>query len=423
MLFWLFQYILRRVSIVYLAVTYTLLFVGLYFQVFLLYTFIEFILDEKEEGKQLADTARDYEPSVSVLVPCYNEEATVAGTLDSLLTLDYPIHKLNIIVIDDGSTDDTARVLENYAHYPQITLLYKENEGSKYHALNKGLEYVETEIVGCLDADSFVQPNTLREMIQVFTLPNTDAVIPTLLIHTPRNLLQRIQKVEFEMGLFFKKMFDLIDGLYIAPGPFSLFRREVFEELGNYRHAHNTEDCEIALRMRKHFKNIRHAQQAVVYTVGVPKFKQLFRQRVRWVYGGLRNKMDYSDMMFNRKYGDLGMFVMPFSLISQYIVSIAVVALLISTIVNIITRINQVVQAGTFSWSLFSFGGNPVLWINLLLLVIVLLTIYIGRYMIGFRKRITLDMFYGIILLGFISPLWVVTSVWHTLRPYNRSWY
>lgn len=408
---------------VYPFIVYPLLFVGLYFQVFLLYTFIEFLLREEEGGNDLQELPDKDLPSVTIMVPCYNEETTVAGTLDSLLHLDYPQDKLQIVVINDGSTDNTAEVLATYTHHKQILIIHKENEGSKYHALNRGLEYAQTDVVGCLDADSFVEKQTLREMIKIFNIPHTDAVIPTLLIHDPVNVLQTMQKVEFEMGLFFKKMFDEMDGLYIAPGPFSLFRRDVFRELGNYKHAHNTEDCEIALRMQKHHKRIRHAEKGIVYTVGVPKFKPLFRQRVRWVYGGIRNKIDYRELMFNKEYGDLGMFVLPFSLISQYLVSAALVGLVISTGFNLVTRIIQIIEAGTFSFSLFSFGGNAFTWLNLILLVIVFGSIYMGRVMIGKEQKITFDMFYGIVLLGFISPLWVGMSVYNSFRSHEQSWY
>ncbi|HXK31708.1 MAG TPA: glycosyltransferase family 2 protein, partial [Candidatus Paceibacterota bacterium] len=120
---------------------------GLYFEVFLLISFFE-----KRPSKKSDAVPRRF-PTVSIIVPCYNEERTIAATVQSLLALEYPKKKLDIVVVDDGSTDGTRTIAERFAKkYPQVRYFYKEN-GGKYTALNFGIEVSHGNIVGCLDAD------------------------------------------------------------------------------------------------------------------------------------------------------------------------------------------------------------------------------------------------------------------------------
>src|ERR1051325_5578804 len=127
---------------------YAALFLALFFEVFLLISFLE-----KRPASRTAALPKRY-PSTTIIVPCWNEERTIGGTLDSLLALDYPQDKLTIMVVDDGSKDNTGAVAAQYAqmHPGRIEYHYKEN-GGKWTALNYGLERTQAELVGCLDAD------------------------------------------------------------------------------------------------------------------------------------------------------------------------------------------------------------------------------------------------------------------------------
>ena len=145
-------------------VMYVLLFCSLYFEIFLLTTYIE-----KRETIKTEYLKRNEEnwPSTTIIVPCWNEGNTVIATVNSILNLDYPKDKLSISIIDDGSTDNTLSVLEIFRNNPQIKIHHKEN-GGKYTALNFGIENSDSELVGCLDADSFVQKDALKNMIPYF---------------------------------------------------------------------------------------------------------------------------------------------------------------------------------------------------------------------------------------------------------------
>src|SRR5690606_33425680 len=137
----------------------------------------------------------------------------------------------------------------------------------KYTALNLGLQHVDTDLVGCLDADSFVHPEALNRIVPYFDKKDVMAVTPAIKIHEPRSLLQIVQKVEYSWGIFLRKMLSYLGAIYVTPGPFSIFRTAVFKKLGGYKHAHFTEDFEIALRMQSHSMKIANAHDAHVYTV------------------------------------------------------------------------------------------------------------------------------------------------------------
>src|SRR3989344_2493186 len=170
---------------------YVCLFIALYFEVFLMISFFE-----KKPFKKDAALPRYY-PSVSMLVPCFNEEKTLAGTIESLLALQYPKNKLEIVVINDGSTDSTAEIARGYAErYPsQIRFLQKEN-GGKYTALNLGIERSGGELIGCLDADSFAAPDALLEAVKMFEGdPGIMAITPPMQVYKPRRMLELMQSV------------------------------------------------------------------------------------------------------------------------------------------------------------------------------------------------------------------------------------
>lgn len=176
---------------------YAALFFALFFEVFLLISFFEKRPEVKSPG-----LPKRY-PTVAVLVPCWNKGATLAPTIHSLLQLDYPKDKLSIVIIDDGSTDNTWEAAQEFASNPQVKLYRKENEGSKFSALNFGLAHTDSELVGCLDADSFVEKDALIEMVKAFEAdPEAYAAAPSMKVNQPRTMLELMQAVEYTFGIF-----------------------------------------------------------------------------------------------------------------------------------------------------------------------------------------------------------------------------
>jgi poly-beta-1,6-N-acetyl-D-glucosamine synthase len=406
---------------------YTSLFVSLFFEVFMLITFFE--VREGLKRERTSDESPTHFPSVTVIVPCFNEESTVQATIHSLLALDYPKDRLKLMIVDDGSTDGTQKVLKEFSKNPQIQTFKKEN-GGKHTALNLALKHVTTDLVGCLDADSFVDSRALRRIVTQFSDPEIMAVTPAVRIHEPKTLLQHIQKVEYTWGVLFRRLLASIDGLYVTPGPFSIFRVEVFQKLGGYRHAHHTEDLELAMRLQKNGYKITNALGAYVYTVGPEKLKGLYKQRVRWTYGFLNNAIDYREMFFNPKFGNIGVFVLPVATLSVFTTLYAFGRLLWSMLNRIGNEIIKFQAVGfqwqapgfhpTLDWFTFTMSTTFVLTMTGVLLGITILAFAIQT--VEGRFTLSRGVFYYLTLYFLIVPLWLAKATYSTLSRKSISW-
>ncbi len=400
-----------------------LLFIALYFELFLLVTFFESLS---------SITTKTGEPSIfptaTVIVPCFNEEKTVAATIHSLLALDYPKEKLSIFIVNDGSTDGTWKEIQQFKNNPQIKLFQKENEGSKYTALNLGLSHCTSEIVGCLDADSFVDPSALKKIVKRFEQPEVMAVTPAIVVDSPKTLVQLIQKTEYNFSVLIRKVFALIGSVYITPGPFSFFRKRVFDELGPYKHAHNTEDLEIGLRMQTKNFVIDNAHDAYVYTVGPSTLRGLFKQRLRWVHGFLENAIDYRFLFFKKGYGNLSFFILPVALFSIFSALYLTGYMLSTATLALIDKVKEVSTLGfssliphiSFNWFYFHTETTTLIAFFMILLTITL--ILSGKYIAERRLAFSRDILYFIFLYGLIAPWWLLKAVYNTAFSRKTSW-
>ncbi len=407
-------------------VTYVFLFASLNFEVFLLMTYFENRLKIMQENILVALGVKKY-PTVTIIVPCWNEERTVSKTIYSLLSLDYPKSKLKVMIVDDGSTDRTWDNIQKFKNNPQIEMHHKEN-GGKYTALNFGLSRLKTDLVGCLDADSYVHKDALKNIVVYFQDKETMTVTPSVKLWKPRGPLQLLQKVEYGFGIFTRKMFHYMQAVYITPGPFSIFRREVFEKLGGYEHAHNTEDIEIALRMQKNGYKIAHAHNAMVYTVPPNTLRKLLKQRIRWSHGFIKNAMDYREMFFNKKYGNLGIFILPMASIS--IISVLSIAGI--SIFNLGHMLfDQYIRIQTVGWDFHPLAFNfDWFYINTKLLAFVGIVTTIGTVtMLLISKKMSegkldigMDLIYFLVLYMFIAPLWIGKALFNSVFSIKASW-
>jgi cellulose synthase/poly-beta-1,6-N-acetylglucosamine synthase-like glycosyltransferase len=364
-------------------------------------------------------------PSVSIIVPVWNEETTVLKTIFSILKLNYPKDKLSIFIVDDGSTDNTWSVLQRFSRSKQIKLLRKEN-GGKYTALNYALEFVDSELVGCLDADSFVHPEALKRIVAQFEDSEMMAVTPSIKIFEPKGLLGLIQKAEYMFGIFLRKVFSSLNAIYITPGPFSIFKRSVFREIGGYKHAYNTEDMEIGMRMQKNKMKIGNVHNAFVYTVAPTTLKTLYIQRLRWVYGFIKNAIDYRDMFFKPQYGNLGMVVLPaagFSLLSTVYFFGATITSWINTLIN---NINQISTVGfswpSFNFDFFYFNTDMVLFVSLIAITGTLFIIMTSRGLAEEESRFGLDSVLFLVFYAALAPLWMTRAIYNVIFSQKTKW-
>ena len=282
--------------------------ISLYFTIFWIIIFItsRFAL-KKQEIKRIHLKKNPY---VSVIIPAYNEEDTIEMTINSVLNLNYPKNKLEIIVVNDGSTDKTGKVVKGVIakNKGRIILINQKNKG-KAASLNNALKISKGEFFACLDADSSVEPKTLRKMLRLYEKENDDDLIivtPALKVKEPKTLLQRLQRLEYLISLFIARLMSHLDCIYVAPGPFSLYRKKDIIKLGGFDEENLTEDQEIAYRAQKYHYKIKQCYNAYVHTVAPHNLKGLYKQRNRWFKGSLHNLIKYRKLVLNKTYGDFG---------------------------------------------------------------------------------------------------------------------
>lgn len=417
--------LVKAMELIPVIIFYTFIFLSVYAQVFFFVTFIE---NRKRIVIRDEEIKLGSYPTVTIVVPCWNEEKTVEKTVSSLLNLNYPKDKINIFLIDDGSTDGTLSVINRFKGYSNVRVFSKEN-GGKYTALNLGIKNSRADFFGCLDADSFVEKDALVRIMSYFEKDSDAmAVVPSVTVHDPKNYIQYAQKTEYSMGVYFKKMLDFLGAIHVTPGPFTIFNKKVFSDLGPYKHGHNTEDMEIAFRMQKNKYKIVHCNDAYVYTKTPVSIKKLYKQRVRWIYGFINNIIDYRNVLFRKKYGNFALFTLPVGIVS----SLSVSYLFGQTAYNIIKflyyKIVQFEVLG-FNFSIKNFNFDPffintqtVVFLIISLYFFIIFAIFFGKKMTKENNKFSLNELFYFPVFSMIAPFWLLKGVYNTILSRRPSW-
>jgi poly-beta-1,6 N-acetyl-D-glucosamine synthase len=228
-------------------------------------------------------------PPVSILIPAYNEAEVIGHAIESLLQLDYPTYE--VIVVDDGSTDDTlevARHWEGEASGVEVRVLTKRN-GGKASALNAGIARSKYPFVMCMDADSWVDPGSLKAAMPHFRDAAVGAVAGNVKVANRENLLTRLQALEYIEGLNMpRRAQGFIAAVNIVPGPVGVFRREALEEVGGYDTDTFAEDADLTLQLITSGWKIIYEDQAITWTQAPTRALDLIQQRYRWTRGILQ---------------------------------------------------------------------------------------------------------------------------------------
>ncbi len=276
---------------------------------FLLYVMVLFLLiylDKGDFGKARYPKVFD---SVSIIVPVYNSMGTIKNCVSSMKKIKYS-GKLDLIFIDDGSTDGSREFLEKQKGIKLIKM--KKNVG-KATALNTAIKQVSTKYVACMDSDTYPEPDVLMKTLGYFEEKDVGAVTCLILPDKKGSILQRIQFFEYatSFGLW-TTILSYINSMTMIPGPMTIFKRSVFDKVGYYDAENLTEDMEIGLRLQKYGYKIRVCYEAKAYTDIPDTWQKLFKQRDRWYRGRIFNLMNYRELFFNKNNKDLGFFSIPY---------------------------------------------------------------------------------------------------------------
>ncbi len=377
-----------------------------------LFTAIFFLLTLFENKDKIASPRPRAYPTVTVVVPAYNEQKTIAKTLKSLVDLDYPKDKLTIMVVDDGSKDRTYEISKNFERFG-VKVFRKEN-GGKASALNFALRSSDSDLFAALDADSFASSQALKEMVGYFEDKNVMAVTPSLKVHDPKNTLQRIQYVEYLIGIFLRKVFAFLGSIHVTPGPLTIYRKSFFDKYGGYDEHNLTEDIEIALRIQEKNYIIENSVSASVFTVSPKKFKPLLKQRLRWYIGFTENVMNYRGL-FHPKHGNLGLFVLPASFFSVLLVLITLFYTSYKIVTRTIIQNYQNLASINFEfWRLFQNMSFDTFYMGFnSLTVLSLCSLFLGIGIVVIAKRLSKEktkirFFYFLYLIVY----WALFGFW-----------
>jgi len=270
--------------------------------------------------KKLFDYPIGMAKPVSIVIPCYNEGETIGEAIESLLNLDYPKNMIEIIVVDDKSSDNSAEIVSTYAKkYKNVRLIInKRNSGGAAEPTNIGIKAAKFDYIAVADADSAPSKDALIKMIGFLQEDEkVGAVSCAILSKTPHTFMQKLQQIEYFMIGFNRKLLDLVDSVYVTPGPFALYKKKVLFEVGLFDINNMTQDIEIVWRLLSYGYKARMCLSARVYTTTPTKFKLWWKQRVRWNIGGTQCIIKYGGIVFRK--GMLGGFIIPFFSLSLFI--------------------------------------------------------------------------------------------------------
>jgi cellulose synthase/poly-beta-1,6-N-acetylglucosamine synthase-like glycosyltransferase/peptidoglycan/xylan/chitin deacetylase (PgdA/CDA1 family) len=262
------------------------------------------------------------QPGVSVIIPAYNESMSVVETVYSVLKSNYP--KLEIIVVNDGSKDNTLELLQSkFTHHPKVTIVDQVN-GGKSSASNNGITHAKYDFIMSIDADTYMKVDTIEFMMRNFINENIAGVAGNVHIGNYDNFLTQTQRSEYIYSqVFDKEIHSLLNSIPVVPGAIGIWRKSVLLEVGGYTSETLAEDTDLTLKIRKLGYKIVFERAAVVVTEAPATMREFLKQRNRWMYGTLQCIWKHKEMVFNPKYGYLGLVILPEIIFSFLFIGLA----------------------------------------------------------------------------------------------------
>lgn len=244
-----------------------------------------------------------YLPTFSVVMPAYNEANTIRRTLESLTRVRYPQDRVEFILMDDGSKDETVAIAQAFCRESGLRLqtVTQENMG-KAHTLNRGMrEFATGDLVMCLDADSSLHPDALKNAAHYFIDPKVVALSANVKIRPQPTLFNLIQRFEYLVCYQMKRAQTVFNIEYIIGGIGSTFRRSALERVGYYDTDTITEDIDLTMKLlqlgnKKH--RVIYGSDVIAYTESVLDLSGLIRQRFRWKYGRAQTFIKNRNLFF-----------------------------------------------------------------------------------------------------------------------------
>ncbi|WP_297523168.1 glycosyltransferase family 2 protein [Thermococcus sp.] len=287
-------------------------------------------------------------PTVSVVVPAYNEERGIGRAIECILENDYPKDKLEVIVVDDGSTDKTAEIASRYP----VRLIRNKKNLRRGGAIYEGIKNAKGDIVITIDADTYPQKGALRYLSSEFQDDNVGAVCGFLIPTESRGFLGRQQTVEYLLGFAYNKHLRANTGWMLIPsGAFSAYRRELLEDSNPIDTL--AEDFDMGLHVHKKGYELKYAPWAKARTEVPLTMRGYLRQRLRWSLGGLQVLAKHRDMMMSKQKLSVGFWGLPYHYIIGYVIPpMELLGIAMLPVLPLFSQISWSTVTGLFFWLL-----------------------------------------------------------------------
>jgi cellulose synthase/poly-beta-1,6-N-acetylglucosamine synthase-like glycosyltransferase/peptidoglycan/xylan/chitin deacetylase (PgdA/CDA1 family) len=261
--------------------------------------------------------------AVSIVIAAYNEEKVIGQTLKSILATEYS-GKWEVVVVDDGSKDRTAEIVETIARTEPRLRLMRQANGGKSEALRHGIRSSRNEWIVFLDADTLFQPDTVAELVKPLAEERVAAVSGQARVGNARGWLTKFQALEYVCGFNLdRRAYHEWNCITVVPGAISVVRRHALEGIGGLSSDTLAEDTDMTLMLHRRGYRMAYAPRAVAWTEAPETLSALVKQRFRWAFGTLQCLWKHRDLLFNTSVPALGWLSLP----SVWIFQIALVAL------------------------------------------------------------------------------------------------
>jgi cellulose synthase/poly-beta-1,6-N-acetylglucosamine synthase-like glycosyltransferase/peptidoglycan/xylan/chitin deacetylase (PgdA/CDA1 family)/spore germination protein YaaH len=266
------------------------------------------LVQRRRARRQEFDPA--FKPPVSVIIAAHNEERVIYRTVAALLESDYP--EFEVIVVDDGSTDETREILRSEFGEESSVRILTQSKSGKAAALNRAIKEAKHEILVTLDADTLFCPSAIGKLVRHFSDPKVAAVSGNVKVGNAKNWIARFQSIEYVCGFNLdRRALDMLNAVSVVPGAAGAWRRSAVVESNGHSLDTVAEDTDLTLTLRRQRKVIRYDEDAIAYTEVPETLAALVRQRLRWTFGTLQSVWKHRDTTFVPRYGTMAYVTIP----------------------------------------------------------------------------------------------------------------
>jgi cellulose synthase/poly-beta-1,6-N-acetylglucosamine synthase-like glycosyltransferase/peptidoglycan/xylan/chitin deacetylase (PgdA/CDA1 family) len=352
---------------------------------------------------------------ISVIVPAYNEEAGIRATVQSLLDSRLPRDTdLQVIVVNDGSTDGTAAALAAIAD-PRLTVLSQLNAG-KASALNTGLAATDREMIVTVDGDTMFDPDALARLVAPLLEPEVGAVSGNTKVTNRQGLLGRWQHLEYVIGFNLdRRMYDVLGCMPTVPGAIGAFRRSTLQEVGGFSEDTLAEDTDVTMAVHRANKRVVYVDDAIAYTEAPGTLGDLWRQRYRWCYGTLQSIWKHSKgMAKGHEVNRLGLVGIPYVLLFQVLLTVAAPVVDVFTVIGLLF--------GDRTLILWYFVGFTTLQ-----LAVTAFALHLdheplrGMWVVPLQQFVYRQLMYLVVIQSMVSALSGTRLRWQKVRRYGTA--